>query len=496
MSRPRRPRLRPGMLLALPVALLLPAAFPAAAQPSPLDCDGPAPEAEPGTAEWLLRDATNLFCAQQRHLDKALHTVITTPPENALADGYRRPALHDGRRFRFARATVTSRSGAALALEIYRPCAPGTCDNRPDALRSFAPPYPAVIVVHGGASRKELHWWASQPLAEAGYFVVALDTANSTSGHRPDTEDVLDWLTATPAAPTARGEFNPHWDELQRERIGIAGHSAGGVVAGRLGQEDERISALVSWDRAQSSPLPDDLPLRTPAMFQFADWNCQQVPVCQPEPYLEPPNPDGPGNKGDDFARAREAGVDTMQIALRAATHLDWVPSKLAGNRYAEIVSLYYTLAWFDRYLKGADDPAAAADAFARLTAPAFDDSADIHNISQGFYDPLAALAAGDPLAGNIPYGLAGMPVADRLSFYFRSKCDIAAPGAAMRATSDDIRTEGCVGGDSALSPQTGGGGGGCTIGGGRDHGLPLLLLIALAGYLLRSGSRAKTGRR
>jgi hypothetical protein len=135
-----------------------------------------------------------------------------------------------------------------------------------------------------------------------------------------------------------------------------------------------------------------------------------------------------------------------MKIAMRASTHLDWVPSTLAGNRYVELLSVYYTLAWFDRYLKGADDPALASDAYARLTAEVFDDSADIHNISQGFWDPVQAALSGDPLyGGNVPYTLAGKSVANRLSFYFPSKCSLTVPGSPEdRAESTDLRNDGC----------------------------------------------------
>jgi hypothetical protein len=131
-----------------------------------------------------------------------------------------------------------------------------------------------------------------------------------------------------------------------------------------FGQRDPRVSAVVSWDRAQSTPLPTDLPLGTPTLFMFADYNCQQVPICEPEAYDTAPDPDGPGNKGDDFLLLQGAGVDTMQVPLRAALHLDWVPSQLSGNRYAEVVTVYYTLAWFDRYGRGATEPDVGADAF------------------------------------------------------------------------------------------------------------------------------------
>jgi hypothetical protein len=45
--------------------------------------------------------------------------------------------------------------------------------------------------------------------------------------------------------------------------------------------------------------------------------------------------------------------------------------------------------------------------------ATRFDDSADVHNISGGTYDPATD--------SNVPVHIAGQPVADRLSFEFRS---------------------------------------------------------------------------
>jgi hypothetical protein len=152
--------------------------------------------------------------------------------------------------------------------------------------------------------------------------------------------------------------------------------------------------------------MPAGLHMRTPALFLVADFNCQKVPVCVPQPYTSPPDPLGPGNKDEDFQRVSAAGVDTMKIALRAATHLDF--TQLApgtGSRYGAVVSLYYTLAWFDRYLR--------AGSLQRLVATRFDDSADVHSISGGAFDPQTLQ--------NVPAKIAGQPVADRLSFHFRS---------------------------------------------------------------------------
>jgi hypothetical protein len=390
----------------------------------PVDCLDAVHAAAPGTPKWDELNAANAYCARERDQDKPAHRVLD---RTAPADAYREPSRHDGVRFRYDTTTI-----GGLAAEVYRPCAEGTCPDLPAGLDTFDPPYPAVVIFHGGGANSRLYWWASQPLAEAGYLVVAFDSPAGPT--LEDASTVVDWL---------HGD-DPLAAEDDGERLGIAGHSRGGVVADEFGQRDPRVSAVVSWDRAQSTPLPRDLALHTPTLFMFADYNCQQVPICEPEPYDTAPNPDGPGNKGDDFLLLQGAGVDTMQVPLRAALHLDWVPSQLSGNRYAEGVSVYYTLAWFDRYVRGASEPDVAADAFDRLTATEFDDSADRHNISQGIFDPDLA-EPDDPYTGNVPYRIDGLPVADRLSFYFRAKCSLTAPGSSDTVRSDDIRTDGCA---------------------------------------------------
>ncbi len=271
-------------------------------------------------------------------------------------------------------------------------------------LRKVAPPYPGVVIVHGGAASQEMYLWGAEALAEDGYMVLTFQIPEPENAggdsHYPDTKAALDYLLST---------RNPRWAELDRDHIGLAGHSAGGVAVSRLGQEDPRVSAIVSWDRAQSGPMPAGLKLRTPALFLTADFNCQKVPVCLPVAYDTPPDPRGPGNKDEDFQRVSAAGVDSMKVSLRAATHLDFTEFAPTppSSRYGAIVASYYTLAWFDRYLKG------SPGALARLTATRFDDSADRHYTSGGTFDPATGR--------NVPYRIAGQPVTNRLSFHFRS---------------------------------------------------------------------------
>jgi hypothetical protein len=263
-----------------------------------------------------------------------------------------------------------------------------------------------------------MYFWGAEGLAEAGYMVLTFqipepDNARSDY-HYPDSKAALRYFLSRPG--------------LDRRHVGLAGHSAGGVAVSRLGQESSSVRAIVSWDRAQSSPMPDGLHIRTPALFLVADYLCQQVPVCLPQPFCKlqdcnpprsfttPPDPYGPGNKDEDFRRVKRAGVDSMKVTLRAATHLDFtqfVPG--TGSRYGAPVAFYYTLAWFDRYLRGAERGHAAlrSDARRRLLATRFDRSADLHNVSGGTYDVTTGK--------NVPAFIAGQPIRDRLSFEFRS---------------------------------------------------------------------------
>ena len=74
----------------------------------PIDCTGPAGEAEPGTPAWHEREAENAYCATQRNLDTHSNPLyhaaqLSRPPSRATTamDPMREPTLLDGERFRF-----------------------------------------------------------------------------------------------------------------------------------------------------------------------------------------------------------------------------------------------------------------------------------------------------------------------------------------------------------------------------------------------------------
>lgn len=472
-GRPRR--LLAGLLLStLPVL--------ATAQ----DCLGPAPDAMPGTPEWQQRDLDNMACSEQRLADSYANQFLDPVVPYPLRDTFQEPAKHAGRRFRYDAASVANRGGVALPVDVFRPCTRSSCTEVPAGVTVRDGPYPTVLIVHGGASNRQLHWWAAQALAEAGYMTVAFDVAENTGGdHGTDAQDVLDWLHAI--------DF-PFAAELRRDRVGIAGHSQGASTASLIGQIDPRIKAIVAWDNLTALKAgweddigidpPADVDIHTPALGIGADYYFAATPNRAPP---EPAPSNGEGGRGRGFSahpkdlgyqELRASGVDTMLFVLRAGTHLDFTPTTISpSSRYGTLVASYLTLAWFDRYLAGLDDPRLAADAFRRLVGSArFDDSADVHSIGSGIPD--AALV-------NQPTKIAGLSVCDRMSFYYKSRYALRAPGGTQLLNSEDLRGD-CYAGklQPAVPVVSDGGGDAGAPGGGRFGGgmsalglLPLLLL-------------------
>src|SRR5690606_11708479 len=141
---------------------------------------------------------------------------------------------------------------------------------------------------------------------------------------------------------------------------------------------------------------------------QSADYffNVQPSPSSAPDPETDT----------DTYQRFVEAGVDSMQVALRSSTHLEWtyIPFILPASSEGERVAMHYTLAWMDRYVQASTDGArgadrrdaraVATDATERLTATVFDGSADASAIGAGTWDP--------ETQANVPHTLEGEAVA------------------------------------------------------------------------------------
>ena len=200
------------------------------------------------------------------------------------------------------------------------------------------------------------------------------------------------------------------------------------------------------WSRTTTSTglLGAAVPRRTPSLFFYTDYAFPATGT----PKTSPPNAT---RHFGAFDQLRAAGVDAMSVTTRASDHYEFgyqpYPADFPASRYGERVAFYYSLAWFDRYLKG--DPSGTD----RLTSFVFDDSADRHSIGAGTYD--AQKAASDPtnpFAGNVPYTIGGKCAANLLSFYYASGYGLEGGG----LQSGDMRARGCedLAGDGDGTPN------------------------------------------
>ena len=418
-----------------------------------VDCVAPAGDPAPGTQMWTLRDEENQYCATQRLADEygspafgstfwaetpGIYSAQTiemamdpTHPHASLgqvipggttADPFRTLARWTGAaRGRVTPVSFPAQDGAVLNGYVFEP--PPTVIG----------PYPGIVITTGSIQGyQQLYFWAAEGLAEAGYMVLTYDVqgqgnsdtlpsaANCTGPNSCEgvpfqqnynffqgTQDALNFFFSTPAAPY-QGTHNPAYADLDTARVGVAGHSLGASAVSQVGQEDRRVKAIVAWDNL--APAGASVTFHAPALGINSEY------FFNPEPMTAPPDPH---SKDSGYQQLVQHGIDTMQVALRSSMHLEYsyVPYILPASRLGERVAFYYTLAWFDRYVRG------DTSATNRLIATTFDASADASAIGAGAYDPQKAAAdAADTAAGNVPYRLDGLLVSDRLSFYYQSE--------------------------------------------------------------------------
>lgn len=438
----------------------------------PVDCLAPAGDPAPGTQEWTDRDRANQYCAAERLLDEygspafgstfwsetpGIYAgqnvaMLSDPTHPHLTLGQLVPGGTTTDPFRtLARWTAAGR-GRAEAISF--PATDGAKLNgflfRPPA--STPGPYPGVVITTGSIQGyQEMYFWAAEGLAEAGYEVLTYDVQGQGNSDTFPADCTPDGCPGVPfqqaynffqGTEDALNFFfsgaNPGRADLDADRVGIAGHSLGASAVSTVGQCDPRVKAIVAWDNlapatgtcaGAASGLPAGSPanptLDVPALGINSEY------FFNPTSTNTPPDPQ---SKAGAFKQLSGAGTDTMQIALRASTHLEYtyVPYILPASRVGERVAYYYTQAWFDRYLRG------STAAFDRLTATTFDGSADAHAIGAGDYDPAKAAATPtDTTAGNVPWTIKGLPVADRLSFYYGSEYALTQPGGGSAACAD-----------------------------------------------------------
>jgi alpha-beta hydrolase superfamily lysophospholipase len=251
---------------------------------------------------------------------------------------------------------------------------------------------------------------------------AALGTNANSAVFWDGTVDAIDFLHSTPARrypysrtcaatyPTSTNAFNPAWNRIDPARLGLAAHSLGAIAISVVqgfgapraapwpGLMDKRnpVKVVVGWDSlitptgagfapVENEPLPPSLSVqllqaetgipafgvRVPALSFNADYG------LAPAPYLTPPDPE---LHKQVFATWSAAKVPTYSLTFQGTTHFDYslLPTFPATSWCADTSTgacrggwgrpaiTYYTIAWFDRWLKNPSEPG-YRDADARL---------------------------------------------------------------------------------------------------------------------------------
>ncbi|HVS66976.1 MAG TPA: hypothetical protein VHE56_00380 [Mycobacteriales bacterium] len=328
----------------------------------------------------------------------------------------------------------TARNGAQISGHVW-------------ATRSGPAKRPGVVITNGSVQATEpLYWYAAQALAKAGYVVLTFDPQgqgqSDTFGQGADrnegfpaqtdgrpfydgTEDAINFFLSTPAHPyvpvkscatgtshaayqNARvkagfdAAYNPFWSLLNRKQIGVAGHSYGAGGVSYVGQADRRVSAIVAWDNLGKPQSGGEqgcvdkaarrtVKVRVPALGMSADFG------LPPTPHTSLPGYD---DKTEESLVYTKHHVDTGEIVVRGGSHLDFsfIPNPAFGaSLYGPDMIAWYTVAWFDYYLKHDDS------AYRRLVTTRWQHDQQEASID-AFHDP------------------------NMFSFYYHSRLDIRDP--------------------------------------------------------------------
>lgn len=402
----------------------------------------------------------------------------TTDGGACSGDPYRRLEAWDGARGQVRQISYANRYGATIRADLWAPTTPFT---DPVTGTVSSGPFPAVIIVSAYGFERFRYRAFAQGLAESGYIVLTFDPqgqgdsdaapnpastycdpngawrqpqemgiqeTGECAGQDPQPEGTTQDLPYLPpillfqdasgvqplyrafrprfvfgaldAAAWLLSASNPLRTLVDDTRLGVAGHSIGAYAAAMVanGDPSRRFRAGTSWD--SFAYLDNGVGPAVPTMFQQSE----QENLIGPR-YAPPPDPEALHPARLSYRSFLTSCVATKFLVLRSSTHREWsyfAPGLVTeASRKGERVAHYQSLAWFDRYLKGAtttyargDESAQAQDALDRLNAAAFDDSADRSSIGTG---------AGNLPASpqNVPYTIQGELVADHLSYYYES---------------------------------------------------------------------------
>lgn len=199
--------------------------------------------------------------------------------------------------------------------------------------------FPVVLFSHGAGASLETEVSLCEDLASQGYVVLAVDHLYASAATEfPDRivrarEATMDFKTPEPAEPITKimadddkfvidslsGDWTkPFRAEMDREKVGIVGHSVGGAVAYDLAFREPRVKAAINLDgvvyvapKAQESS----------AFLMLANDRYHIQAIKRGKPLMEPPAPGSDRETLAAFTRATR-NARTLRQNLQGSGNL------------------------------------------------------------------------------------------------------------------------------------------------------------------------------
>ncbi|NGY05756.1 alpha/beta hydrolase family protein [Solimonas terrae] len=229
-----------------------------------------------------------------------------------------------------------NRYGTSLYGEIVLP--------KRAAVPPGAGPFPTILALEGVNTNVAMYRWWHQAFADAGYLVFAFDFAGQGhSGDRvegdagtniSDSEDALTYLL----------DQSPVRSVIDRQCVGVIGHSLGAITTLGLQAVEPRLHAAVAAApiSEQSAPF-DDNPI--PTMIQTGDYDGPVAPIPLVNPAVVRPV-------------YEKLEGDRAFIVSEASSHAQWTNYPLLPTaEWGFDIAGTYSVAWMDYELR--HDPAA-----------------------------------------------------------------------------------------------------------------------------------------
>jgi hypothetical protein len=215
-------------------------------------------------------------------------------------------------------------------------------EYRPADTQAYPGKRPGVVVMHGGGGTKCSLTWAARFLAAHGYVTLTVTDPKSD-------EDAVDrHVEATrKAIKYLRSHANPFAPYIDRDNLGLTGHSLGATAIVYVQGVAPKVNAIVALDNLKyfrhgdpatalhcAGAMTDPVHPRVPALGMASDFPCA--------------NDAGKTDKQFGWRKWRAADVQAVELVLRDFKHRDFG----GGGTDPKLRKVaYYMRAWFDRWL-------------------------------------------------------------------------------------------------------------------------------------------------